>query len=94
MDFWFFLSVYVLAAAVILWKMPHVTSAKTIARRVRRYRRHHTVPHRWRKTDRRHSPRLRDRIARICAGVVFRAPAPLSEPTARWAGFSPPSSER
>lgn len=86
MDLWDYFLLYALLAMMLVRWVPRPTSAKSVERRIREYRRHHANPLRYRRTPYRRSPRLRDYVRRICGSVVFLAKPQLGDRTLRWAG--------
>lgn len=86
MELWNFILLCALSAVVLVRWFPRPTSAKSVDRRIREYRLHHTNPLRYRRTRHRRSPRFRDRILRLCGGITFRAYPPLPDRTLGWAG--------
>lgn len=86
LDFWDYLFLCLLAMALLVRWLPRPTSAKSVERRVREYRLHHTNPRRYRRTRHHRTPRLRDQILRFCGGATFLAYPHLRERTLGWAG--------
>lgn len=86
MDIWDYVLLCALSAVILVYWLPRPTSARSVERRIREYRLHHGIPHRWRRTRQRRSPRLRHRIFRFCGGIIFPGYAPRPPRTQLWAG--------
>jgi hypothetical protein len=86
-DPWNLILLSAVTVVVFVRWFPHPTSAKSVERRIREYRKHHTNPLHYRRTHRRRTPRpFRDHLVRFCGGIVFPAYPRFRDRTMSWAG--------